>query len=269
MTVFDDGSGLALFVGGCFQTAGGVTANNIAKWDGRSWSSLGGGIDPGSHCYGGSASARVAALAVFDDGSGPALYAGGDLSTAGAVTVNGIARWDGSEWSPLAEGVDGAIYALAVFDDGTGPALYAAGEFTTPGNAGANNIAKWDGAAWSAVGNGVDGRVYASAVFDDGSGPGLYVGGSFATPGGAEGNQIAKWDGQAWSAVGGGVDGGYGVFTLTVFDDGSGDALYAGGYFTTAGGLPADRIARWDGIAWLPLARGISHSRDSSPGSGP
>jgi hypothetical protein len=36
-----------------------------------------------------------------------------------------------------------------------------------------------------------------------------------------------------------------GVNALTVFDDGSGPALVAGGQFTTAGGVPANRIAQW------------------------
>jgi hypothetical protein len=35
------------------------------------------------------------------------------------------------------------------------------------------------------------------------------------------------------------------VFALTVFDDGTGPALYAGGTFNSAGGVPASRIAAW------------------------
>ena len=69
MAVFDDGSGggPALYAGGG-SIAGGVVVNHVAKWDGSSWSSLGGGMNNAVH-----------ALAVFDDGSGggPALYAGG------------------------------------------------------------------------------------------------------------------------------------------------------------------------------------------------
>jgi hypothetical protein len=35
-----------------------------------------------------------------------------------------------------------------------------------------------------------------------------------------------------------------------------GGDLYAGGHFTTAGGLPANRIARWDGSSWSSLGSG-------------
>jgi hypothetical protein len=48
---------------------------------------------------------------------------------------------------------------------------------------------------------------------------------------------------QQWSPLGSGMNSG--VYTLTVFDDGSGPALYAGVYFTTAGGVAANHIARW------------------------
>ncbi len=44
MVVHDDGHGPAFFIGGTFTAAGGVAANQIAKWDGTSWSSLGGGM---------------------------------------------------------------------------------------------------------------------------------------------------------------------------------------------------------------------------------
>jgi hypothetical protein len=43
-------------------------------------------------------------------------------------------------------------------------------------------------------------------------------------------NQIARWDGASWSALGSGTNGGS-VFALSVFDDGGGPALYAGGQF--------------------------------------
>ena len=38
----------------------------------------------------------------------------------------------------------------------------------------------------------------------------------------------------------------------------SGTDLYAGGYFTTAGGVPANCIAKWNGSAWSALGSGMS-----------
>ena len=34
--------------------------------------------------------------------------------------------------------------------------------------------------------------------------------------------------------------------------------LYAGGYFTNAGGISANYIAQWNGSAWAPLGSGMS-----------
>ena len=40
--------------------------------------------------------------------SGTNLYAGGDFTTAGGVPANHIAKWNGSAWSALGSGIDGA-----------------------------------------------------------------------------------------------------------------------------------------------------------------
>jgi hypothetical protein len=68
---------------------------------------------------------EVRALAV----SGSDLYAGGDFSMAGGVTVSRIAKWNGSSWSALGSGTSDTVAALAV----SGSDLYAAGRFTTAG----------------------------------------------------------------------------------------------------------------------------------------
>ena len=49
---------------------------------------------------------EVNALAVDASGN---LYAGGDFATAGGVTVNRIAKWDGTSWSASGLG-DGRCY---------------------------------------------------------------------------------------------------------------------------------------------------------------
>ena len=247
LTVFDDGGGPALYAGGSFTSASGVLVNHIAKWDGSSWSALGSGMG----------SDQVDALAVFDDGGGPALYAGGDFFTAGGASALRIAKWDGASWSPLGAGMNGDVYTLAVFDDGGGPALYAGGFFTTAGGLPANRVAKWDGSSWSPLGSGVDASVLALAVFDDGGGPALYAGGQFTIAGGGSASRIAKWDGSIWSALGSGANNN--VRALTVFDDGGGSALYVGGQFTLAGGITAGRIAKWDGSSWWNVGGGFDN----------
>ncbi len=195
------------------------------------------------------------AMAVYDDGNGPALYAAGAFVSNSGITVYSVTKWNGSSWQPLGTGPSGTVRALAVFDDGTGPALYAGGDFTFVGVP-PNHIAKYDGAGWSAVGAGVSGTVWALTVFDDGTGPALYAGGAFTSAGGGAANRVAKWNGISWSPLGTGTSGI--IRSLEVFNDGSGSALYAGGDFVSAGGSAVQRMARWNGTNWSGMAGGMN-----------
>jgi hypothetical protein len=229
-----DGAG-NLYIGGEFSEVGSIAANNIAKWDGTTWSALGSGL--GGQPY---TPVNVWALTV----SGSNVYVGGNFTRAGGVGATNIAKWDGGAWSALGPGAGGGYYiyppypmvsSLAV----SGSNVYAAGEF---------GIARWDGSAWSALGSGVNDMVWALAV----SGSTLYAGGFFTTAGGIAVSHIAKWDGNAWSALGSGLGD---VSALAV----SGNELYAGGGFTNAGGIAANYIAKWDGNAWSALGSGLDY----------
>jgi hypothetical protein len=229
-------SGGNLYVGGYFKTAGGVPANNIAKWDGSTWSGLGDGLGP-----------YVYALAATEDG----VYAG-DGST--------VKRWAGGSWSAVGIYLERSVLALAV----QGTNVIAGGEFKfTANQVPADHVAKWDGTAWSLLAGPPETRtlndkVHALAV----AGGELYVGGDFTQVGAVPANGIAKWNGESWSALGDGLVGGrrytYNGTSETVLAIAvSGSNLYAGGYFTNAGGLPANHIARWDGVSWSPLGSGL------------
>lgn len=101
------------------------------------------------------------------DGSGN-LYIGGSFTVVGGVIANGVAKWDGTNWSALGSGMNGWVGQLAV----SGNNVYAAGGFTMAGGKAANYIAKWDGTNWSALGSGLNGGVYALLL----SGSDLYAG---------------------------------------------------------------------------------------------
>ncbi len=211
-------------------------AGAFAGANDASWIALGAGVD-----Y------TVEALAV--DGH-VRLYAGGWFETAGGVTVNQVALWDGAQWSALGSGMVERVFALTVAANGD---VYAGGAFWAAGGVAAAHIARWDGSSWSALGPGLDGWVYALAVGQDGH---LYAAGEFSHSGSTWVHGVARWDGATWSALGSGLGGAYdgnSGHALAVGDDG----IYVGGYFTTAGGLPASRVARWDGSAWSALGTGV------------
>jgi hypothetical protein len=113
------------------------------------------------------------------------VYAGGTFTTAGNVGASRVARWDGTNWSPLGGGTDGSVDVLAV----NGTDLFAGGWFTTGGGAAANYIASWDGTGWSALGSGTNGQVSAIEVV----GSDLYVGGWFTTAGEKPSVCLGQW----------------------------------------------------------------------------
>jgi hypothetical protein len=202
----------------------------------------------------------VYTMAIYDDGTGDALYAGGAFRIATGGPAERIAKWNGADWVDLG-GANGSVYTLAVFDDGTGLKLYAGGQFTEIGGVAADRVARWDGAIWEPVGLGMDGDVNVLDLYDDGSGPMLYAGGMFSYAGtGADPvNRIARWNGYDWMGAGGGVTGGFCfVRAMAVYDDGSGAKLYVGGPFTSAGGASARSVAAWDGSEWHSLDSGLS-----------
>ncbi len=255
LQVFDDGSGPALFVGGAIPLgAGGVVSPNVIKWNGTTWSAVGAGLN-----------GTVKSLCVYDDGTGPALFAAGDFTASGAAPMKYVAKWNGSTWSPLGSGLGAAGYALAVFDDGTGGGkqLYVGGGFVTAGGNPANLIARWNGSVWSPLGSGVSGalvRCLATVDLGPPSGLSLFVGGNFVLAGGIGVGHIARWDLGTWSSVGGGVDSP--VYALTSYDDGTGGgvALFVGGGIQNAGGVPVANLAKWNGTSWSQVGGGLPAS---------
>ncbi|MDY7107006.1 MAG: dockerin type I domain-containing protein [Planctomycetota bacterium] len=233
LAVYDAGDGPELYVSGgfVFEASDGWT-DYIVRWDGTTWYTAG---DLASAAY---------QMLVWDDGGGPDLYGAGIMGVMleGGGTCNGIARWDGSEWSPLGGCLNHIGNALAVFDDGAGEALYVGGNFTIAGHVSARHVAKWDGADWSPLADGVNGEVFALAVFDDGSGPALYVGGEFSEAGGVEAQNIARWDGLSWSALGEGANDIVRALA-PIGEEAGGPALAVAGDFTMIGGQLANRIA--------------------------
>jgi hypothetical protein len=228
----DLGQGSALYAGGHFTVAGGIQANRIAEWNGSTWSPVDGGTN-----------GPIFALLCVTLGSVPSLVVGGNFTLAGGAPATNIACWDGAAWSSLGTGPSiGEIRALAVLDDGSAPQLYASGP---------NGMAKWNGAAWSPVDT--NGAVFALHS----TGSLLYAGGSFISIGGIPANGIARWDGTTWMPLGTGVAGfNAQVSAIATYDDGTGDGVFIGGIFTSAGGMTAPHIAKWDGQSWSPVGSG-------------
>ena len=70
--------------------------------------------------------------------------------------------------------------------------------------------------------------------------------------------------GPGWQPMGSGMNGA--VRALAAGPDGR--SIYAGGDFTTAGGVTANYVARWDGTAWQALGGGIERPSSARSGGG-
>lgn len=247
-------SGDNIYVGGGL-TIGEVNAGGIAKWDGSSWTPLGSGVSTDGTPGG------VRAIAA----NGSDVYAGGEFTSAGGVSVNYVAKWDGSNWSALGTGGNNGVsfrnvYALGI----NGNDVYVGGSFNVAGGLSlgsggvlAYNIAKWNGSNWSALGsaenNGMSRGNFTAVQAIVVSGGNIFIAGDFTRAAGQNAYNVIKWN-NGFSELGGEILNGLNgeVYATAVI----GTDVYVGGNFTTAGGTTVNHIARWDGYAWWPLGTG-------------
>lgn len=216
---------------------------------------------------------------------------GGQFTDVAGVPANNIARWDGSTWHALGNGLNGYVMSLAVSPNGD---LLVGGPFTAAGAVTALRVARWSGVSWSAIGNGFSsGWVRSLAAAPNGD---LFAGVDAA---------VHRWNGSAWQQIGymnsgwaaalvvraGGellVAGSaylslfhYGAalgrwngatWTVTIvnntdsyFDAAlplpNGDIVLAG-QFAFAGSATARNVVRWDGTSFWPLGSGVGGATD-------
>ncbi len=108
-----------VYVGGNFTSAGGNTANRIAKWDGMNWTVIG---SVGNN--------SVRAIYAVDASN---VYIGGDFSSVNGVSGTArIAKWDGTNWTAIGTtGLSsGAVYAIHALDANN---VYIGGSFSNAG----------------------------------------------------------------------------------------------------------------------------------------
>lgn len=231
----EEGNGTVLYIGGRFTYVGNIASRGIAKWDGRAWSGLGGGV--GAWYVGG----KVNAIAAYRG----KIIAGGSFQDPDNPDMRNIAAWDGHVWSPLGSAgamTIGGIRALCVVGD----SLYASGSFTV--NDTVYRLGKWDGLSWSIVEPNPNGQI---ECMTEHRGK-LIVGGFFNTIGGTAFNRVAAFDGNSWSTLGSGFTNF--VRDLVVYKD----QLVVSGRLEGATTPTGTIAATWTGDSWAAI--GISNN---------
>jgi len=210
----------------------------ISRWDGQSWSNLGGDID-----------SFVKAISVHPDGS---LFAGGGFEHIGGVLANNIARWDGASWSPLGEGTQGIVFALRSLDNGD---LWVGGDLGEAGGVAVSCLARWDGSSWHAIPGAVQApygsspTVYSITPLPNGE---MLVGGDALALGTLQSIGLAQFDGTRWTDVAAGENAA--VLSAAIAPD---QSLYiAGGSFGVRGSSMSLGVARREPGGWAALGRG-------------
>lgn len=203
------------------MTISGQAFNCIFRYNDTTFNTVGGGVS--------GAFKDVNALTKYNG----YLIVGGYFNYAGSLPVNNIARWNGSQWSNISNGLSYDVKSFLV--DTVNNILYAGGAFSHAFNQNdtitVNFIAKYDGTQWSSLGNGMIGSVFAMA---------LYKGNLYAGTSGFPSGSLWKWDGTNWSAVVPSPFGGA-ITCLTVYKD----QLYVSGGFNSIGGVPYAGFARY------------------------
>jgi hypothetical protein len=206
------------------------------------------------------------------------LFVGGSFDTIGGVAgTSGIATWDGSAFAPVGAGlylidmVGGQPFYstpqvnAAIEFQGN---LYIGGQFDgTNTGVVSRGVIRWTGTAYESVNlKDVDVGSYVVNAFAIYKGD-LYAGGNFQTLGSAPSAPcIARYIPATndWVAVAGSAPttGGTNVFDLQVYNDGSGEKLYACGNFAQMGGMGSTtkHIAAFDGTSWANVGGGYSSS---------
>lgn len=253
-----------LYVGGTFNTIGGLPRNNMAAL------SLGlpldgiavPGFDPNPSRGTCGPCGSVAALSV----SGSTVYAGGLFDTIGGQPRRYLAGLDAADGSATTfdPSPNGNIFALKA----SGSTVYVAGGFKSSdgspsiGGKARNHVAALaaDGTA-SSFDPDPNGLVGAIGVSDSA----VYLGGYFSSIGGVVRRSIAALRACDGSVTGfdpnaGGIRDGFIpiVHALAV----SGSTVYAGGYFGSIGGVPRASLAALDAVD------GSATSWDPSPAYG-
>jgi trimeric autotransporter adhesin len=142
-----------LVAGGRFTTVNGTVVNNIARWDGTAWHPLGVGVGTSLSNH-----PPILTMLVRQNGD---LLVGGALDTAGGSSGRGLARWNGTAWTPMI----GPSYCTSIVESVSYGTLVTGGSgIDVIVNNGTTRLVSMDASTRSLT-TAQDGTIYAAGYF--------------------------------------------------------------------------------------------------------
>ena len=169
-----------LFTGGTYQGDNGRDRISVDRWDDATWRHIGSGTA--------AANTNASELNVMSMHGGR-LIVGGRFVDIGGVSAANVARWNGTTWSALGDGVSQArrVETLTSYKGG----LIVAGHLAEARDKSPSHITYWNGFIWQTFGGETNAPVYCLQPYDGD----LYVGGLFTRTGRTISHYVAAYGG--------------------------------------------------------------------------
>lgn len=256
-SMFYDSIDHAYYFGGRFYGIESDTIYGIGKYKNGTWQRLGEGVDwnKSSPFDPNTIANPVTDIIKYND----TIYIIGSFSFSGQNILNGIAKWNGSDWVSIGQGLE--FYENGNYSSGSGKKfriinneLYVLGGFDRINRVIANGVAKFNGTSWQPVYNFP--VFYPSLVnipedvimFQNE----LFIVGTFSDNSTVFG--LVKWNGNAWVNPGAGVYGYSTVLGGFVFKN----ELYIIGTWSKYNNSNniGNGIMKFNGQSWMPVSEG-------------
>lgn len=251
-----------LVVGGGFAQAGGSPAPRAARWDGTQWTALGSQlvgtvktltIGPSGSLLAGGSDLIPMGTGTYRDGValwtgtgwtawaspiGPTVADMLSSSAAGLMvgTPYGVSRWTGSSWLPIAS----TSSPVRCLTEGPGGRLFLGGDFTSVSGTSARHVVGQDANGWLPVP--ATASLGVLDVFPLPAGE-LLACGDFVFSGVR--HHVGRWTGTSWQTIGSGLP-----------EAATSIVMRPNGEIVCSHVWPGthERLARFDGSSWTPLA---------------
>jgi trimeric autotransporter adhesin len=236
-----------LYAVGNFDTistpgGGKYAVSKVARWDGKTWTSMGDGLERAVHCI---ATGLSGELYIVERGN--------------PDTGRYIKKWNGGSWSTIGTFAgDTYLYPSQLVVDRYG-AVYFCGSVDSI-NGSPCSYAKWDGQKWTCLNPRKRAKYLCQTTDDAGN---IYVAGQFDSIGTIAARQIARWNGREWRAIGSGAKR---QDIRSIAYDSASQRLYVCGGFSSIGNTYSPYLAAYNFSKINPVHRpGVSRSAPVFP----